>query len=57
METNTILFIIWVVLSSIMMGLSIFSLVISKSNQNEIKSLKDFINPSQPDQNSPTKSV
>ena len=52
MESNTILFIIWVVLSSIMMGLSIFSLVISKSNQNEIKSLKNFINPSQPVENS-----
>ena len=56
MDSNTILFIVWVVLSSIMMGLSIFSLVISKSNQNEIKILKDYINPpSQPDsQNTPS---
>jgi hypothetical protein len=43
MNSITILFFIWVLLSSVILGLSIWSITISKINQDDILKIKEFV--------------
>ena len=44
MNSITVLFFMWVLLSSVILGLSIWSITISKINQDDISKIKTFIN-------------
>ena len=44
MDIDNVLLIIWVILSSIILGVSIFGFTISITNKKEINKIKTFVN-------------